>query len=255
MPRRPAGRREGGGRPPDGRLPAQPVDGRLPCGRPRCPGAHATRANRCRRGRWLWACPPCRRAPTGGSPLRRAAGGRAGPPGRAGSSGPPDEFRGPELLEFVLEHLMPLRSETRSVRSSLSCDASTFVSQGGRPHRESSASSDGEGALETAGGASDGRKVLTPAQGPSDVVGDSAPGQGAEGRPSRTSVYLRTARSSPRTPSATPAQETDLIQAACGLPGAPNAGRTRAATPTISPRSAKRPAQSAVVARRRRRPP
>ena len=49
------------------------------------------------------------------------------------------------------------------------------------------------------------------------------------------------------TPSETPAQETDLIQTGCGLPGTPNAGRARTATPTSSATSAKTPPHSAVA--------
>src|ERR1700761_4073733 len=122
----------------------------------------------------------------------------------------------------------------------LAVPETTFAVQGAGPHRASSASSAASGALLAPGGPQSRPKV------PEAALRTGRTGQ-AEGSPSRTSVYFRTASSSPRTPSAAPAQATDLIQGACGSPGAPNAGRASTTTPTIRASSANSPPHSAVV--------
>lgn len=80
--------------------------------------------------------------------LLLSAGGAAAAYGRAGQAlvlGPAEQFGGTESLEFVLDHGV---SPVSSVSGFAFCDASTFVSEGGVPHRESSASWAGLRALD-----------------------------------------------------------------------------------------------------------
>ncbi|MYX98221.1 hypothetical protein GT045_26260 [Streptomyces sp. SID486] len=61
-------------------------------------------------------------------------------------------------MEFVLVHGVPSGDSVSCVAL---CDASTFVSQGGPPHRESSASSGGRRAAGARKGPQGVRKVVT----------------------------------------------------------------------------------------------
>src|SRR5690606_18838426 len=128
------------------RRPDPACGGRPPCGR-RSPASGS-----CRSGEPVPAGAAAM-ALVGGAPCAGiTAGGAADPDGLPDAAlllGRVDQFPLAELLEFVLEHGGP--SDGVPVDLAV-CDASTFVSQGGPPHRETSASSAAPGALDACEG-------------------------------------------------------------------------------------------------------